>query len=271
MAGSGTPFAAVLMCHAPIVIPALGGTRGAECRASTEAMTQAAGIASNCGAKTLVILSPHLPRHPKAFGVVMSPSVQGDFGPFGRPELGCQLSSDAAAGAAVTRAAERAGLEIAPTIVQGLDHGTLVPLWFLREAGFKGRVVVFGFPWHSSAEANHAFGRALRETMGSLERPWALVASGDMSHALKPGAPSGFHPRAQVFDQAVVETMQRGDLAALDTIPADLRQVAAEDVLDSLQCAAGALEGEKAVPRILSYEGPFGVGYLIAVLKERTP
>ncbi len=271
MADSGAPRAAVLMCHAPIVIPAIGGTRGAECRASTEAMGQAALLAAECGAETLVILSPHLPRHPTAFGVVTSANLQGDFGPFGRPELGCRFPADAAAGAAVTRAAERAGLEIAPTTVQGLDHGALVPLWFLREADFRGRVVVCGFPWHSSAEANHAFGRALREAMGSLERSWALVASGDMSHALKPGAPSGFHPRAQAFDQAVVETVQRGDLAALDAIPADLRQLAAEDVLDSLQCARGMLEGTEVAPRILSYEGPFGVGYLIAVLKELTP
>ncbi len=271
MADSGAPLAAVLMCHAPIVIPAIGGMRGAECRACTEAMGQAARVAADCGAETVVVLSPHLPRHLKAFGVVMSPSTQGDFGPFGRPELGCRFPSDAAAGAAVTRAAQRAKLEIAPTTVQGLDHGALVPLWFLREAGFKGRVVVFGFPWHTHAEANHAFGHALREAMAGLERPWALVASGDMSHALKPGAPSGFHPQAQVFDQAVVETVQRGDLAALDIIPADLRQVAAEDVLDSLQCAAGVLEGTVMAPRVLSYEGPFGVGYLIAVLKEPAP
>lgn len=271
MAHSGAPLAVVLMCHAPIVIPAIGGTRRAECRASTEAMAEAAGIASKGGAETLVILSPHLPRHPTAFGVVTSPSVQGDFGAFGRPELECRLPADAAAAAAVTRAAERAGLKIAPTTVKGLDHGALVPLWFLREAGFKGRVVVFGFPWHANAEANRAFGRALREAMANLERPWALVASGDMSHALRPGAPSGFHPRAQAFDQAVVEAVGRGDWDALDTLPADLRRVAAEDALDSLQCAAGALESEDTAPRVLSYEGPFGVGYLIAALKEPRP
>lgn len=271
MTESGTPRAAVLMCHAPIVIPAIGGTRGVECRASTEAMGQAARIAAGCGAETLVVLSPHLPRHPEAFGVVTSPSVQGDFGAFGRPELGCRFPADAAAAAAITRAAQRAGLEIGPTAVQGLDHGALVPLWFLREADFRGRIVVLGFPWHASAAANHALGRTLREAMANLERPWALVASGDMSHALKPGAPSGFHPRAQAFDQAVVEAVGRGDWAALDALPADLRQVAAEDVLDSLQCAAGVLEGGEMTPRILSYEGPFGVGYLIAVLKEPTP
>lgn len=271
MADSGVPLAAVLMCHAPIVIPAIGGTRGAECCASTEAMGEVARIATGCGAETLIILSPHLPRHPTAFGVVTTPSVQGDFGAFGRPELECRLPADAAAGAAVTRAAERAGLEIAPTTVKGLDHGALVPLWFLREAGFKGRVVVFGFPWHTNTEANRAFGRALREAMANLERPWALVASGDMSHALRPGAPSGFHPRAQDFDQAVVEAVGRGDWDALDALPADLRRVAAEDALDSLQCAAGALESEDTAPRVLSYEGPFGVGYLIAALKEPRP
>lgn len=271
MADSGAPRAAVLMCHAPIVIPAIGGPRGVECRATTEAMSQAARVASGCGAETLVVLSPHLPRHPEAFGVVTSPRGQGDFGAFGRSELGCGFPSDVAAGAAIIRAAQRAGLEIGPTAVQGLDHGALVPLWFLREADFRGRIVVLGFPWHTSAAANHAFGRAVRMAMGGLERPWALVASGDMSHALKPGAPSGFHPQAQIFDQTVVDTVQRGDLAALDTIPADLRQVAAEDALDSLQCAAGVLEGIEVVPRILSYEGPFGVGYLIALLKGMAP
>ena len=103
MTESGTPRAAVLMCHAPIVIPAIGGARGVECRASTEAMGQAARVAADCGAETLVVLSPHLPRHPEAFGVVTSPSVQGDFGAFGRPELGCRFPADAAAAAAGTR------------------------------------------------------------------------------------------------------------------------------------------------------------------------
>lgn len=271
MAEAGTPRVAVLMCHAPIVIPAIGGARGGDCLASTEAMRQAACRVADCGAETVVILSPHLPRHPHAFGGVSSSTLRGDFGTFGRADITCAFPADAAVAAAVGRAAARADLAFAPTEVRDLDHGTLVPLWFLQEAGFRGRVAVFGFPWHGSPEGNETFGRVLRKALGGLERPWALVASGDMSHALKPGAPSGFHPRAPFFDAAVVEAVAQGDLGALNGIPSELRALAAEDVVDSLQCAASALGAETSTMRVISYEGPFGVGYLVAVLKEPLP
>lgn len=263
----GLPSAAVLMCHAPIVIPPIGGTRAGECTASTQAMREAARAVVESGAETVALLSPHLPRHRQAFGVVASERIRGDFANFGQPEITCAFRGDAAAGAAITRAALRAGLEIEPVETRSLDHGATVPLWFLQEAGFKGRLAVFGFPWYTDGAANRRFGAALREAMEGLERRWALVASGDMSHALKPGAPSGFHPRAQEFDRAVVERIAQGMIGAISTLPIELRDLAAEDVVDSLEVVAGVLGEEMPETRGLSYEGPFGVGYLIAELK----
>ena len=61
---------AVLMCHAPIVIPVIGGDRAAECAATTAAMQAAAEAVVRCGAETAVVLSPHTPRHTQAFGYV---------------------------------------------------------------------------------------------------------------------------------------------------------------------------------------------------------
>jgi len=268
---AGAPTVAVLMCHAPIVIPAIGGDRGAECAATTLAMREAARSVAASGAETAVILSPHLPRHRGAFGVVAAEKLHGDFGAFGRPEVACAFRGDAAAGAAISRAVHRVGLEMMPTETRGLDHGATVPLWFLQEAGFKGRIVVFGFPWYTDSVANRAFGSALREALDALDRRWALVASGDMSHALKPGAPSGYHPRAQAFDDAVVEALRAGRLGAVSAIPGELRDLAAEDAIDSLESAFGVLGEEIPGSRVLSYEGPFGVGYLVAVLKDIVP
>lgn len=267
----GAPHVAVLMCHAPIVIPAIGGERGAECAATTRAMREAARTVVASGAETAVLLSPHLPRHSQAFGVVAGEKLHGDFGTFGRPDIACAFRGDAAAGAAIARAAQRAGLEMVPGEPRGLDHGAMVPLWFLQEAGFRGRLVVFGFPWHTDGEADRRFGRAVRETMAGLERRWALVASGDMSHALQPGAPSGFHPRARTFDEAVVSAVEKGSLGALIAIPGELRELAAEDVIDSLESSVGVLGEEIPPGGVLSYEGPFGVGYLVAVLKGAEP
>lgn len=262
------PRVAVLMCHAPIVIPSIGGDRASECAATTAAMQTAAEAVARCGAETAVVLSPHTPRHTQAFGYVGGERLRGDFRAFGIPGLSSSFRADAAATAAMARHAEREGLPLAPASTQNLDHGALVPLWFLQEAGFKGRVAVFGFPWESAPGAPRRFGEALAAAMTGLERTWALVASGDMSHALRAGAPAGFHPLAHTFDEAVVTCVRGGRLGDVADLDGHLRNLAAEDVVDSLDAAGGTLGADRRGLRVLSYEAPFGVGYLVAVLRE---
>ena len=97
---AGSPAIAVLMCHAPIVIPAIGGERSAECASTTAAMREAARGVAASGAETAVVLSPHLPRHRQAFGIMASEKLFGDYGAVGRPDIACTLRGDAAAGAA---------------------------------------------------------------------------------------------------------------------------------------------------------------------------
>ena len=262
------PRVAVLMCHAPIVIPPIGGDRACECAETTKAMEMAAQAVVAAGVETVVLVSPHTPRHREAYGYVVGETLKGDFHTFGVRGFEHSFRADAAAAATVARQMERAGLSMDPTNVQNLDHGALVPLWFLRQAGYKGRVAVFGFPWNSEPGETHRFGMAVAAAMDVLERSWALVASGDMSHALKQGAPAGFHPKAHLFDEAVVACVKEGRFGDVSRIDPGLRNLAAEDVADSLETADGVLGPDREGLRFLSYEAPFGVGYLVAVLKE---
>jgi AmmeMemoRadiSam system protein A len=110
------------------------------------------------------------------------------------------------------------------------------------------------------------FGRALCHAAREADQRWALLASGDMSHRLSPGAPAGFEPRAAVFDQTFRAAMERGDLRAASEIASDLAELAAEDVLQSSTIAAAAIDFTPRGQRMLAYEAPFGVGYLEAVL-----
>lgn len=262
------PRVAVLMCHAPIVIPPIGSDRAADCAASTRAMEAAARAVTDSGVGTVLLVSPHTPRHRQAYGYVAGERLKGDFHAFGVPGLEATFQADAAAAATVVRQAERAGLSVAPVRVQTLDHGAMVPLWFLQQAGYRGRIAVFGFPWDSGPGDSRRFGEALAASMGVLERPWALVASGDMSHALKEGAPAGFHPKAHLFDEAVVDCVKAGRYGAPSGLDTGLRDLAAEDVVESLEVADGALGTNRAGARFLGYEGPFGVGYLVAILRQ---
>lgn len=251
--------AAALMCHAPIVIPPIAGIRGKACAATTRAMAEAARHLQAAAPERVVVISPHAPRGEERATLHRAPRAEGHFGRFGRDDVSLSLPGDPDIHTTLL-----AALPLVPLPATDLDHGALVPLWFLAEAGLDVPVTVLGLPWNPTSEGNRAFGQRLREVMDDLGAPWALVASGDMSHALQPGAPGGFHPEAHRFDAAVVDLLSAGCLQEISQIHPGLRELAREDVVDSLEVAAGALpEGR---PEVIGYEAPFGVGYLEARL-----
>jgi MEMO1 family protein len=256
---------AVLMCHAPIVLPEVGRRRSEECSATTRAMRQVARRLVASDPHVLVVISPHSPRRPEAWGLFDGPTLSGDFGAFGAPEVAHRFRVDAAAVEAVRTAARAEGLATWTPPAGPLDHGAMVPLHFVAEAGWAGPTVLLSMPWPGTG-TEPAMGRAIARAAESRHERWSVLASGDMSHRLKPGAPSGFHPRARDFDLALVDAVTRGDLHGAATIDPDLREIAAEDAVDSLTVAAAAVDWDSSGHERLCYEGPFGVGYMEAVL-----
>lgn len=97
------------------------------------------------------------------------------------------------------------------------------------------------------------------------------MGSGDLSHKLKEDGPYGFAPEGPVFDRTVTGLFDEGDLEGLFSIDAAFREAAAECGLGSFQIMAGALDGVPATHELLSYEGPFGVGYAVAAFEVQGP
>jgi AmmeMemoRadiSam system protein A len=217
--------------------------------------------------ETLVVVSPHAPGFWDALTVTTEGRLRGDLGRFrapgathdvaGDPELAVAIIEDAAARdqPVVARPDGRGG-------VAELDHGVLVPLHFLDPAGSWPLVVVTFAGL--SAEDHAAFGRAIASAARRIGRKVALIASGDMSHRLLPEAPAGYSPRAHLFDEQVASLLARSDFAGIAAIDDDLREEAGECGWRSLLILGGFLEGTGAAGRVLSYEGPWGVGYLTA-------
>jgi AmmeMemoRadiSam system protein A len=113
-------------------------------------------------------------------------------------------------------------------------------------------------------EDHAAFGRAIARASERVGRRVALVASGDMSHRLLPDAQAGFSPDAHRFDEQVISLLSRADFNGIARIDTNLREDAAECGWRSLLVLGGFLEGTDAGGRVVSYEGPWGVGYLSA-------
>ncbi len=97
----------------------------------------------------------------------------------------------------------------------------------------------------------------------------AWIASGDMSHVLKEDGPYGFHPSGPKFDKKFIELLKKKGVLNILNMDQKFVEEAAVCGLWSFSMLLGALEEEKInwQPEIISYEGPFGVGYLVANFK----
>ena len=106
----------------------------------------------------------------------------------------------------------------------------------------------------------------IAEAAAFTGRRVALIASGDMSHRLTLGAPFGFSARGLDFDGWMLDTLRRGDYRGLLKLDPGLKGEAAEDALDSVLVALGAVGFSSTGAEVLNYERPFGVGYGVAIL-----
>jgi AMMECR1 domain-containing protein/aromatic ring-opening dioxygenase LigB subunit len=256
-----------LMCHAPIVVPAVGGAEAEPSAATTAAMEEIAQRLVASDPDVVVVISPHTPRLPGAFTVLTS-VVSGNFSRFGVParDASVAFSGSPAFIADLVAAAAGHGVAVEAVRLRELDHGAVVPLWFLGDAGYVGQVVVVGLPDVPTVANLDAFAAAITDAAASHKV--AFIASGDCSHRLIEGAPSGFDPLAVEFDHALRDALLHGGRAALDAIPDAVRERAAEDAWDTARLGLAVVDDRAIRREVLSYEGPYGVGYLCAVLHD---
>jgi AmmeMemoRadiSam system protein A/AmmeMemoRadiSam system protein B len=251
--------------HPPIMVPEVGGESCVEVQNSISAMAELTQRVIDSGAETVILISPHAPLEAVAFVAYEGPKLYGDFSTFRAPETSVEAPLDGELLSEITRAADQHNLITLRVLDTDLDHGTAVPLYFLQRKGWNGKVVALGYSFLSD-EHHLRFGNCIRQAIATLRRPVAFIASGDLSHRLKPGAPAGFNPEAHRFDEAVVEAIRSCRPHRIATIGEDVRRLAGECGYRSMLVALGVVEDAKPSCEVLSYEAPFGVGYLVAQL-----
>jgi len=253
------------MPHAPILIPSVAGQRVGRVQSTVAAMREATRRAVATGVDAVVIISPHAPREPEAFGIRTGERLYGTLQAFGAPKEGVEFQIDTALATQIAHHAAQRGVQTAPVADSALDHGTVVPLWFFAEAGWHGPVVALNLSLTDHLKVVE-LGEAIAAAAAGIGRRVAFIASGDLSHRLTSSAPSGFDARGAEFDLWLVDTLRRGGHRELLDFSPDLKKAAGEDALDSVLVGLGATGFNATSTEILSYEGPFGVGYGVAIL-----
>ncbi len=269
--GTGSLVFAGIAPHPPIMIPEVGREAVAEVRGSIEAMREFTERLVESGAETVVFVSPHAPLEAGAFVAYQDAQLYGDFANFRAPEAKVEATLDEEMLNAISRAAAEQGYEVNGVRGYDLDHGTAVPLYFLQRNGWRGRIVALGYSFLSN-EDHIRFGSCIKRAADEAGRAVAFVASGDLSHRLKPEAPAGYYPQAYLFDQEVTEAIRAAQPQRIINIDPDLRKMAGECGYRSMLVAFGVTESATQDYEVLHYEAPFGVGYMVAqIAREPLP
>ena len=265
MAHTSSVVFAGIAPHPPIMVPEVGREAIADVRSSINAMAELTKRVIASGAETIILISPHAPLESQAFVAYDGPQLYGDFASFRAPAAAVSAELDDELLTEITRAAAAENLLTLRIRGRELDHGTAVPLYFLQRNGWRGRVVALGYSFLSN-EDHVRFGKCIRAAVDKLGRPVAFIASGDLSHRLKPEAPAGFNPQAHLFDEEVVDAIRSCATRRIVDLDPELRRMAGECGYRSMLVAIGAGEGLDQSCELFSYEAPFGVGYLVAQL-----
>ena len=247
------------------MVPEVGRKATRDVRRSIEAMEELSARLIDSGAESLVLISPHAPLQPDAFVVYDGTRVYGDFKQFRAPEATVEALVDQKLLQAIALEAATEQFTIVKLDHLDLDHGTAVPLYFLQRNGWVGSVVALGYSFLSNSD-HLRFGRCIYNASRDVDYRVAFIASGDLSHRLKQDAPAGFNPSAHCFDEEVVAAIESNEPQRISEINPDLRRLAGECGYRSMLVALGATRDLPPSCEVLSYEAPFGVGYLVAQL-----
>jgi AmmeMemoRadiSam system protein A len=257
--------------HPPIFVPAVGGAQANVARASLDALAVARDALAVFAPQTIVLMSPHAPAAYDCFLVDGSARLSGSLAQFGDAEVH-SWPGDPDFAAALIGAMAAADIPVAsrrddPRLHEGsLDHATIVPMSFL-EPTHSVALVVLSLSYRDYAE-HRRVGQLVSQTAATLGRRVAFVASGDMSHRLTHDAAAGYSPRAAELDAAIVQLVADGRLEGLMALDPELIDAGGECGLRSL-IALGGFAGDDPVPTaVLAYEGPWGVGYLTALVGD---
>jgi len=256
---------AAVVPHPPIILPEIGQGQEREIRATIAAYREIAQRVRQLNPDTMIILSSHATSYADYFHISPGSKARGDLKRFGAGQVQVNCIYDEEFVRALEKNAKRAGL---PAGTKGerektLDHGTLIPLTFLAEKDLHCEIVRIGLSG-MDASAHYRLGKCIKRTAEELDRDVVVIASGDLSHKLLESGPYGYATSGPVFDRQATAAMATGDFLSLLTLDTTLCEEAAECGLGTFWIMAGTLDQTVVKSELISYEGPFGVGYAVA-------
>lgn len=258
--------AAYVVPHPPLIIPSVGRGKEAGIQATVDAYDEVGRQIASIKPDTIIVTSPHATAYADYFHISPGANARGDMNRFDArdSELTCIYDQELAK--RIESLASRDGFPAGTDYERdaSIDHGTYIPLFFVNKFYTDYEVVRIGLSGFD-AITHYKLGKLINQAVEELGRRAVFIASGDLSHKLTHDGPYGFAPEGPRFDEEITAALAQGDFSQLLRFDEAFCDKAAECGLRSFQIMAGALDGKDVDAELLSYEGPFGVGYAVAM------
>lgn len=256
-------ISAYIVPHPPLIVPEVG--RGQE-KAVQKTIDSYDAVARKIGEirpQTLILISPHSVMYTDYIHISPGSGAQGSLKRFGAPEV-YKAVYDSELVDEICRICDEADF---PAGMSGekdasLDHGTLVPLYFINKYYTDYKLVRCSISGLTKQE-HYRFGMMIKDAAYKLDRNAAVIASGDLSHKLSIDGPYGFAPEGPELDAKLTDIMRSAEFGEFFNIDSTLCERGAECGLMSFVTMAGILDKTAVDTRFYSYEGITGVGYAV--------
>lgn len=259
-------FAAICP-HPPLIIPTIGKPEDLKLVSNTiKEMIKLADVFTKAKVENLILISPHGPLQFDQFTLNKALSFNGNFQDFGDFETELIFRNNQKLIEEIEKDARKEKIPIKTVDVIKIDHGSLVPLYFLSKSKLDFRLVPLYFSF-LDFKTHYRIGQIIGSIIKNEKSPIGIVASGDLSHRLLPDAPGGYSPEGEKFDKKLKDLIEKKDIKGILNFKPDFVEAAGECGFRSILILLGALSDLNWKPEILSYEGPFGVGYMVANFK----
>ncbi len=269
---------AFMVPHPPIILPEVGNGEEKQISDTTRAYEQVADEIAKLAPETIIISSPHSIMYSDYFHISPGKKAYGDMGRFRARQVSfeeeydtelvdriCLIASTTDSGDSLSEIQEF------PAGTMGerdssLDHGTMIPLYFIRQKYHDFKLVRIGLsglplPMH------YEMGQIIQKAVEKTGRRVVFVASGDLSHKMKEDGPYGYIEEGPEYDERIMDVCASGEFDKLLDFDETFCEKAAECGHRSFVMMAGALDGLSVKAHRLSHEATFGVGYGICTFE----
>ena len=258
-----------IMPHPPIMVPEIGKGEERKIEKTLNSCTAIGEEISRLKPHTIILITPHGPVFRDAVAISNMDKIQGSFEKFDARNVQMEIKINKDLTEVISSEARRKHMLLAEItenskneygVSPGLDHGAMVPLYFINKSYKDYELVHITYGILPKIQL-YEFGMFIKEAVRKYHNDVVIIASGDLSHKLSDDGPYGYNPLGSVYDKGITTLLSEGDVLNIFNMDNKLIDAAGECGMRSFYIMLGAMEGCRINGKLLSYEGPFGVGY----------